>query len=143
MTWLFHIGVKFCHANLIQRETTLVMRYNLTPIIFPKLWKPTHYKCFLPKIFCMRDFAMTCFFLQSCLSLQLNLQFVTHKETHSTKMGADSLAENNPNASKNVCPSPKVRDFWSSLWVSVVRGVHYTASTSILWRLIWYIMYVI
>ena len=24
LTWLFHTDVKFCHANLIQRETTLL-----------------------------------------------------------------------------------------------------------------------
>ena len=42
--------------------------------------------------------------------------------THSTKMGADSPAKNTPNASKNFCSSPKVRDFWKkALRVSLVR----------------------
>jgi hypothetical protein len=31
--------------------------------------------------------------------------------THSTKMRADKLAENTPNAPKIVCPSPKVWNF--------------------------------
>ena len=31
--------------------------------------------------------------------------------THSTKIGADKLAQNTPNAPKLICPSPKVWDF--------------------------------
>ena len=48
--------------------------------------------------------------------------------THSTKTGADKLAENTPNAPKifiPIClPKPKSLGFSkkSSLWVSVVRG---------------------
>ena len=47
--------------------------------------------------------------------------------THSTKMGADKLAWNTPNAPKFICPnclpSPKVWDFDEKMlhWVSVVR----------------------
>jgi hypothetical protein len=39
-------------------------------------------------------------------------------------MGADKLAENTQNASKFVCPSPKVWDFDEKglYWASVVRG---------------------
>ena len=53
------------------------------------------------------------------------------KGTHSTKMGADSLAENTPNASKHFSPKclpkPKSSQFLKkgSLWVSVVRGVNH------------------
>ena len=48
--------------------------------------------------------------------------------THSTKMSAYKLAENNPNApnlsDQIVCPSPRVWDFneKSLHWASVVRG---------------------
>ena len=46
------------------------------------------------------------------------------QRTHSTKMGADSPAENTQNASKNFSqkclPMPKIFEI-SSLWVSVVR----------------------
>ena len=49
--------------------------------------------------------------------------------THSTKMGADSLAENTPNASKHFSPKclpkPKSWNFLKkalSLWVTIVRG---------------------
>ena len=48
--------------------------------------------------------------------------------THSTKMGADSLAENTPNASINFSPiclsKPKPFEFLkkSSRWMSVVRA---------------------
>ena len=41
-----------------------------------------------------------------------------------TKMGADKLAKNSPNAQKFICPSPKVWDFDEKRlhWVSVVRA---------------------
>ena len=48
--------------------------------------------------------------------------------TQSTKMGADKLAENTPNAqnlsAQFVCPSPKVWDFNEKRlhWASVVRA---------------------
>jgi hypothetical protein len=50
--------------------------------------------------------------------------------THSTKMGADSLAENTPNALKNFSPKcppkPKSLKFRKkALWVSVVRGPYF------------------
>ena len=43
-----------------------------------------------------------------------------------TKMGADSLAENTPNAPKFICPSPKVWDFDEKRlhWASVIRGIN-------------------
>ena len=43
--------------------------------------------------------------------------------THSTKMGADKLAKNTPNAPIFICPSPKVWDFNEKMlhWASVVR----------------------
>ena len=50
---------------------------------------------------------------------------------HFTKMGADSLTENTPNAenlsAQFVCPSPKVLDFIEKRlhWASVVRGVQH------------------
>ena len=42
----------------------------------------------------------------------------------STKMGADKLFENTPNAPKVICPSPKVWNFDEKRlhWVSVVRA---------------------
>ena len=42
--------------------------------------------------------------------------------THCTKMGADKLAENTPNAPKFICPSPNVWDFNEKRlhWASVV-----------------------
>ena len=42
--------------------------------------------------------------------------------THCTKMGADSLAGNTPNAPEFVCPNPKVLDFNEKRfhWASVV-----------------------
>ena len=49
--------------------------------------------------------------------------------THCTKMGADKLAGNTPNAPKFICPNclpgPKVWDFDEKMlhWVSVVRDV--------------------
>jgi hypothetical protein len=51
--------------------------------------------------------------------------------THSTKMGADSLAENTPNALKNFSPKcppkPKSLKFRKkALWVSVVRDFIHT-----------------
>ena len=44
--------------------------------------------------------------------------------THCTKMGADSLAENTPNAPEFICLSPKVLDSNDKRlhWMSVVRG---------------------
>ena len=44
--------------------------------------------------------------------------------THSTKMDADSSAENTPNAPTFICPSPKIWDFDEKRlhWASVVRG---------------------
>ena len=50
--------------------------------------------------------------------------------THSTKMGADGLAENAPNDSNNFSPEylpkPKSSRFLKkALWVSVVRGIRY------------------
>ena len=44
-----------------------------------------------------------------------------------TKMGADSSAENTPNAPEFVCPSPKVLNFNEKRfhWTSVVRGTTY------------------
>ena len=44
--------------------------------------------------------------------------------THYTKMGADSSAENTPNAPEFICPSPKVLDFNEKRlrWASVVRA---------------------
>ena len=43
--------------------------------------------------------------------------------THSTKMGADKLAKNSPNAQKLICPSPKIWDLDEKRlhWASVVR----------------------
>ena len=45
--------------------------------------------------------------------------------THSTKMGADSSAENAENAPIFICPSPKVLDFNEKRlhWASVVRAL--------------------
>ena len=44
--------------------------------------------------------------------------------THCTKKGADSLAENTPNAPEFICPSSKVWDFNEERfhWAFVVRG---------------------
>ena len=44
-----------------------------------------------------------------------------------TKMGADSLAKNSPNAPEFVCPSSKVLNFNEKRlhWASVVRGSFY------------------
>ena len=51
--------------------------------------------------------------------------------THSTKIGADKLAQNTPNAPKLICPSPKVWDFDEKRlhWASVVRGVYDAGTT--------------
>ena len=42
-----------------------------------------------------------------------------------TKMGADKLAKNTPNAPIFICPSPKVWDFDEKMlhWVSVVHAM--------------------
>ena len=45
-----------------------------------------------------------------------------------TKMGADSLAENTPNAQKFICPSSKVLGFNEKRlhWASVVHAMNQT-----------------
>jgi hypothetical protein len=49
------------------------------------------------------------------------------QRTKCTKIGADCLAENTPNAPEFICPSPKVLDFNEKrlYWASVVREKRY------------------
>ena len=60
-----------------------------------------------------------------------SFELISISITHCTKMGADSLAENTPNApelsAQFVCPSPKVLDFNKKRlhWATVVRGFIY------------------
>ena len=63
--------------------------------------------------------------------------------THCAKMGADSSAENTPNAPEFICPiclpnSKSSRFQWKRLhWASVVRGIYdYTGSSLINWVMI-------
>ena len=62
--------------------------------------------------------------------------------THSTKMGADWLGKNTPNAPKNfslICPpKPESLRFKKySLWVSVVHGITHSESKIIRFKFLW------
>ena len=50
--------------------------------------------------------------------------------TH-TKMGADSSAENTPNAQEFICPSPKILDFDEKKASLGVRSIDVLANTKI------------